>query len=47
MSTHTIHVSETVYRRLREQAAQLHLTPEQLIERLLVADPLTLGDGDA
>lgn len=47
MATHSIHVSESVYRRLSEQAAQLHLTPEQLIERLLVPDPLTLADIDA
>jgi hypothetical protein len=46
MSTHTIQISESVYRRLSEQAAQLHLTPEQLIERLLLTDPLTLADVD-
>ncbi|NJP04357.1 MAG: hypothetical protein HC837_01345 [Chloroflexaceae bacterium] len=40
MSTHTIHVSEAVYRRLSERAAQFHLTPEQLIERLLLPDLL-------
>jgi hypothetical protein len=47
MSTHTIQISETVYRRLRERAVRLHLTPEQLIERLLVPDPLALADVDA
>jgi hypothetical protein len=46
MSTHTIQVSETAYRRLSEQAAQLHLTPEQLIERLLVPDLLALAHVD-
>lgn len=46
MSTHTIQISETVYRRLSERAARLHLTPAQLIERLLVPDTLALGDGD-
>jgi hypothetical protein len=46
MSTHTIQVSETAYRRLSERAAELRLTPEQLIERLLVPDPLTLVDVD-
>jgi hypothetical protein len=46
MSTHTIHISESIYRRLSERAAQLRLTPEQLIERLLVPDPFTLIDGD-
>jgi hypothetical protein len=47
MSTHSIQISETAYRRLSERAAQLRLTPEQLIERLLVSDPLTLVDIDA
>jgi hypothetical protein len=42
MSTHTIHISENVYRRLSERAARLRLTPEQLIERLLTPDLLTL-----
>jgi hypothetical protein len=46
MSTHTIHVSESVYRRLSERAARLRLTPEQLIERLLTPDPLALADVD-
>jgi len=46
MSTHTIHVSESVYRRLSERAARLHLTPEQLIEHLLVPDSRTLADVD-
>lgn len=46
MSTHTIRVSETAYRRISERAAQLRLTPEQLIERLLLPDPLTLVEVD-
>jgi hypothetical protein len=46
MSTHTIQISESVYRRLSERAAQLRLTPEQLIERLLVSDLLALADVD-
>lgn len=46
MSTHTIYISEHIYRRLSEQAAQLHLTPEQLIECLLLPDPLSLVDFD-
>jgi hypothetical protein len=33
----TITVTEEVYRRLNERAARLKLTPEQLIEQLLVA----------
>jgi hypothetical protein len=47
MSTHTIHISESIYRRLSEQAAQLHLTPEQLIEHLLVPDSLLFAEGEA
>jgi hypothetical protein len=38
MTTHTIEVSEEVYRRLHERAGRLQLTPEQMIERMLVND---------
>lgn len=36
---HTIHVSDTVYRRLQEQAAQRQMTTEQVIEQLLAHAP--------
>lgn len=42
MSTRTIQISETMYHRLTMQAAKLHLTPEQLIERLLTPDLLSV-----
>lgn len=41
MSTHTIQISELVYRRLNEQAIRLQMTPEQLIERLCMTHLLT------
>lgn len=34
-----IELSQEVYRRLSEQAARLHLTPEELIAQLLAAVP--------
>ncbi|HZS91747.1 MAG TPA: hypothetical protein VFE42_30210 [Chloroflexota bacterium] len=40
MPTHTIQISEELYDRLYEQAVQLQLTPEQLIERLLAGGPV-------
>jgi hypothetical protein len=42
----TIQITEEVYRRLSEQAARLHLTPEQMIERLLTPLSLIEEDGD-
>src|SRR5262245_40027306 len=36
--SHSIEVSEEVYRRLHEQAARLQLTPEQMAERLLTRE---------
>ena len=47
MPMHTIQVSEAVYRYLSERAARLQLTPEQLIEHLLVPDLLMLIEIDA
>ena len=46
--SHSIEVSEEVYRRLHEQAARLQLTPEQMAERLLIRElaELTMEDGD-
>jgi hypothetical protein len=46
--SHSIEVSEEVYRRLHEQAARLQLTPEQMAERLLTRElaELTMADGD-
>lgn len=38
MTTHPLHISEETYHRLSEQAEQLHLTPEQVVERLLAGD---------
>lgn len=40
MTTHTIELSEEAYRCLHEQAARLHVTPEQVIERMLASDPV-------
>lgn len=42
----TIQLIEEVYRRLSERAARLHLTPEQMIERLLTPPSLSEEDGD-
>ena len=46
--SHSIEISEEVYRRLHEQAARLQLTPEQMAERLLTRElaELTMEDGD-
>jgi hypothetical protein len=46
--SHSIEVSEEVYRRLHEQAARLQLTPEQMAERLLTRElaELTMADDD-
>jgi hypothetical protein len=46
--THSIEVSEEVYRRLQEQAARLQLTPEQMADRLLTRElaDLTMENGD-
>ncbi len=41
---HTIQITEDLYRRLSEQAAQLHITPEQMLERLLAAPSIDEGD---
>ncbi len=41
-ATYTLQVSESLYQRLREKANALHLTPEQLIERLLLPETLAL-----
>ncbi len=38
MTIRSIQLSEEVYRRLHEQAAQLQITPEQVVERLLATD---------
>lgn len=38
MTLRSIQISEEVYRRLHEQAEQLQLTPEQVVERLLTTD---------
>jgi hypothetical protein len=46
--SHSIEISEEVYRRLHEQATRLQLTPEQMAERLLTRElaELTIEDGD-
>jgi hypothetical protein len=41
---HTIQITEDLCRRLSEQAAQLHITPEQMLERLLAAPSIDEGD---
>ncbi len=40
----TIHVTEELYRRLSAQAVRLHLTPEQLLERLVSS--ASMGDDE-
>lgn len=40
MTTRSMQISEELYTRLSAQAAQLQITPEQLIERLLAGGPL-------
>ncbi len=42
----TLQVTEDVYRRLSERAARLHLTPEQMLERLLSEPSLIEDDTD-
>ena len=46
--SHSIEISEEIYRRLHEQAERLQLTPEQMAERLLTRElaELTMEDGD-
>ena len=46
--SHSIEVSEEVYRRLHEQAERLQLTPEQMAERLLTRElaELTAAEAD-
>jgi len=47
MTTYTIEVSEEVYQRLQEEAARLHLTPDQVLERVVINDlPHLLIDDD-
>lgn len=42
----TIHISDTVYQRLQEQAAQLQMTTEQVIEQLLTGTTTPISDSD-
>jgi hypothetical protein len=44
MAVRSIQLSEEVYQRLHEQAVQLQLTPEQVVERLLASDLPTLAE---
>lgn len=44
MAERTLQISDNGYQRLREQADQLHTTPDQLLERLLASDALLLLD---
>lgn len=45
----TIELSEEAYRRLHERAARLHVTPEQVIERMLASEllPSAVFDDEA
>jgi hypothetical protein len=46
MASRTIEIAESVYRRLRERAAALHTTPEQLLEDLVMTEVLGLPGAD-
>lgn len=49
MINRTIQLSEKAYRRLHERALHLHVTPEQIIERMLASEllPITVSDAEA
>jgi hypothetical protein len=44
MTAHTIELSEKTYALLLKQAARLQMTPEDVLERVLVNDLLVLTD---
>jgi hypothetical protein len=44
MTSRTIEITEKTYAWLLKQAARLHTTPEELLERVLASDPVLLGE---
>jgi hypothetical protein len=46
MTLRTIEITEKTYAWLLKQAARLHTTPEELLERVLASNPVLLGEDD-
>jgi predicted transcriptional regulator len=44
--TRTIELSDELYHRLQAQAGRLNLSPEQVLEQLLLDAAVTMGDAD-